>query len=199
MFPSWEQASRVRAAILAKMRGLCAVVLVSGLAQAGPMGAVGHGMSGSSLFKDLAIGPTVGGSALWEPGGFGGRLSLGLGLAVFHPTTERHGAMKFSALIEGEVQLAPGTYEGSVFASGSPISWRWFSFGACAGVGVKGTGPVAAWTIRLGPEVAATLHHAWGNFDGVMQIFVRGSFPVLRPDVFSSQVLLGVRVFIDLT
>jgi hypothetical protein len=188
-----------RAAILGRMRALWVVVLISGLAHAGPMGAVVHGMSGTSLFKDLAIGPTAGGSVLWEPGGFGDRLSLGIGLAVFHPAAERHGALKFSALIEGEFQLAPGAFEGSVIVSGSPISWRWFSFGAFAGVGLEGTRAVDAWTIRLGPEVAATLHHAWGNFDGVLQLFVRGSVPVLRTDVFSSQVLLGVRVFIDLT
>ena len=180
------------------MRWALVVVLLSGLSHAGPLTGLEHGFDEVSLFKNLAIGPTLGASGLWEPQGFGGRLSLGLGLAVFQTAAERHGALKFSALLEGEFQLAPGTFEGTVVAVASPVAWRWFSFGAFAGVGLKGRTELDAWTIRVGPELTATLHHSWGNFDGVAQVFVRGSFPLLRADVFSSQVLLGVRFFIDL-
>ena len=180
------------------MRLVLVVVLLSGFSHAGPLTGLEHGFDEVSLFKDFALGPTLGASALWESQGFGGRLSFGLGLAVFHPASMRDGALKFSALLEGELQLAPGAFEGTVVASASPVAWRWFSLGAFVGVGLKGSAAVDAWTIRVGPELTATLHHAWGNFDGVAQVFVRGSFPLLRGDVFSSQVLLGVRFFIDL-
>ena len=180
------------------MRWAFVVVVLSGLAHAGPLTGLEHGADEVSLFKNFVLGPTLGASGLWEPLGFGGRLSVGLGLAVFHPASVRHGALKFSALLEGEFQLGPGPFEGTVVASASPVAWRWFSLGAFAGVGLKGRTVLDAWTIRIGPELTATLHHSWGNFDGVAQLFVRGSFPLLRADVFSSQVLLGVRFFIDL-
>jgi len=174
------------------------MVLVSGLAHAGPMTGVEHGLDGVSLFKNFALGPTVGAQGLWERKGPGARLSFGLGLAVFDPARERHGALKFSAVLEGELQLAPGSFEGTIVASACPVSWRWFSLGAFAGVGLVGATVIDAWTIRVGPELTATLHHSWGNFDGVLQLFVRGSFPLLRGDAFSSQVVLGFRFFIDL-
>ncbi|MDP3499930.1 MAG: hypothetical protein Q8S33_06345 [Myxococcales bacterium] len=180
------------------MRWALVVMFLCGLAHAGPLTGVEHGFDEVSLFKNVALGPTLGASGLWERLGFGGRLSLGLGLAVFHSAAERHGALKFSALLEGELQLAPGTFEGTVVASASPVAWRWFSLGAFVGVGLKGRTVPDAWTIRVGPELTAKLHRSWGNFDGVAQVFVRGSFPLLRGDVFSSQVLLGVRFFIDL-
>ncbi|MDX2012514.1 MAG: hypothetical protein SFW67_20115 [Myxococcaceae bacterium] len=172
-----------------------AVSLVfASVATAGPMRAVEHGASNVSLFRDFALGPTLGASALWEPRGFGARLSLGLGLATFHPESSHDGALRWSVMLEGEVQVAPGPLEGSVLAAVNALGWRWFSLGAFAGVGVQGAG---AWTIRAGPELSATLHRAWGDFDGVLQVFVRGSFALLRTDVFSSQVLLGLRVLID--
>lgn len=180
------------------MRWALLVVLLSGLSYAGPMTGLEGGFDRLVLFKDFALGPTVGASGLWESQGVGGRLSLGVGVAVFHPASVRHGALKFSALLEGEFQLAPGAFEGTVVASASPVAWRWFSLGAFVGVGLKGRTGLDAWTIRVGPELTATLHHSWGSFDGVAQVFVRGSFPLLRGDVFSSQVLLGVRFFIDL-
>lgn len=119
----------------------------------------------------------------------GARLAR-LGLAAFDA---RRGSLKFSALLEVELRLVPGSLEGTVVASGSPLSWRWFSLGAFVGLGSR----LDAWTIRLGPELTFTLHQVWGSFDGV-QLFVRGSFPLLRGDVFSSQALLGMRLFIDL-
>lgn len=182
----------------ALMRWALVVLLLSGLSHAGPLTGLEHGFDEVSLFKNFALGPTVGASGLWESQGFGGRVSFGLGVASFHPAAERHGALRFSALFEGELQLAPGAFEGTVVAVASPVAWRWFSFGAFVGVGLKGRTVPDAWTIRLGPELTATLHHSWGNFDGVAQLFMRGSFPLLRGDVFSSQVLLGVRFFIDL-
>lgn len=176
------------------MRWVVLVVVFASVAHAGPMRAVEHGASNVSLFRDFALGPTLGASGLWEPRGLGARLSLGLGLVSFHPQSARDGALRFAVMLEGELQLAPGPLEGSVLASVNALAWRWFSLGAFAGVGVRDAG---AWTIRVGPEVTATLHRAWGDFDGVLQLFVRGSFALLRTDVFSTQVLLGLRVLFD--
>jgi hypothetical protein len=173
-------------------------LVLASLADAGPMRAVEHGASQTHLFRNFALGPTVGASALWGPRGVGARFSLGLGLASFHPSTTREGALEFAASLEGEVQVTPGALEGSVMASVHALSWRWFSVGAFAGVGLQGQQRVEAWTIRLGPELAATLHHARDNFDGVVQVFLRASLAVLRSDVFASQALLGIRVLVDL-
>lgn len=180
------------------MRVTCLAVLLPTLVHAGPLRAVEHGASSVHLFQDVALGPTVGASALVESRGVGARVSLGLGLALFHPTEgARAGALRLGATLEGELQLVPAGVEGLLLVSVNGLAWRWFSVGAVAGVGLRGDSQLDAWTLRVGPELTATLHRAWGNFDGVVQVFLRASFPLLRTDVFSSQGLLGVRVLID--
>jgi hypothetical protein len=171
---------------------------VASVSHAGPLRAVEHGAAGASLFHDVALGPTFGASALVEARGVGARLSLGLALAVFEPKSQRDGALRFSVAFEGELQLRPGPLEGALLLSANVVSWRWLSVGAFAGVGLQGQQGIEAWTLRVGPEAAVTLHHAWGRFDGVLQLFVRGSIALLRIDVFSSQAVLGLRVLLDL-
>jgi len=123
------------------VRAACLLVsglLLAGPSRAGPMKAVEHGLGGTALFREVALGPTVGASGLWKAGGPGARLSLGVALTVFSRDPKRAGAVLYCLGMEGEFQLGPGPLESTLVVWGSPVSWRWLSVGAFLGVGFQG-------------------------------------------------------------
>lgn len=156
------------------------------------------GMARTDLFRGLRGGFTLHGALVEGTGGFDGLVGGGLGVVLLDEEKSRRGGSRWSP------RLAFGLDAGYLFrdhASESRayltgLGWGPFTFGG--GVSMLLVEPSSRPLqigLALGPEVDA--HMPFGDGGPVLQLFLRADAALLRRDLVSDSVKLGVRLLID--